>query len=377
MSEEIDWERLARYLSGEATPAERGEVERWAATDLENRALLDSLAGRWNAARSPGTWDLDAAWSRLAPRLAEPGAPVHATDGTDSNVIPIGSRRPRWIPSRLVPLAAAAVLVAGVALVWQRIATGPRPDPAVATLAGSNGVTTTTVGERRTIDLPDGSQVVLGTASTLRVDTAFGRAARNVHLEGQAFFRVTHDSARPFVVHAAGTLAEDLGTEFDVRAYPGDGMVRIAVVEGAVAVRRAQGADSVALLRPRDVARIGAGDGGAPVVLHDQNVERLIAWTTGEPFFDDATVADVARELERWYDVEVRVTSEAVANLRYTGPLNMRADGLDEVLRVLDLALDERASIERQGRVVTFAPRSGVGRSLVPPRSSGRVEAGA
>ena len=377
MSEEIDWERLARYVSGEATPAERGEVERWAAANPEHRTLLDSLAGRWNASRSPDTWDVDGAWSRLAPRLAEPAAPVRTPDRSDSAVIPINSRRTRWVASRLVPLAAAAVLVAGVALVWQRIVTGPRPDPVVATLAANSGITSTAVGERRTIDLPDGSRVVLGTASTLRVDTAFGRASRHVYLEGQAFFRVTHDSARPFVVHASGTLAEDLGTEFDVRAYPGDSVVRVAVVEGAVAVRRAQDADSVALLRPRDVARIAARDGGAPVVLRDQNVERLVAWTTGEPFFDNATVAEVAEELERWYDVEVRVTSEAVANLRYTGPLNMRADGLDEVLRVLDLALDERASIERQGRVVTFAPRSGVGRSLVPPRSSGRVEAGA
>ncbi|HSA54772.1 MAG TPA: FecR domain-containing protein, partial [Gemmatimonadaceae bacterium] len=194
------------------------------------------------------------------------------------------------------------------------------------------------------------------------------------YLEGQAYFRVTHDSARPFVVHAAGTLAEDLGTEFDVRAYPGDSVVRVAVVEGAVAVRSAQGADRVALLRPRDVARIGATDGGTPVVLHDQNVERLVTWTTGEIYFDNATVAEIAREIERWYDVEVRVTSEAVAGLRYNGSL--QADSLDEGLRAIDLALPQLV-IERQGRLVTFSPGSGVGRSLVPARASGRVEAGA
>lgn len=371
MSEEFDWERLARYVSGEATPAERGEVERWAAANAENRALLDSLGARWGAARSPDTWNVDAAWSRLAPQLRE-AAP--RTSAPDRSVIPINSRRSRWVPSRLVPLAAAAVLVAGATLVWQTMRSGAGPEPAVASLVASNAVTTTSVGERRTIDLPDGSQVVLGTASTLRVDTAFGRASRHVYLEGQAFFRVTHDSARPFVVHAAGTLAEDLGTEFDVRAYPGDGVVRVAVVEGAVAVRRAEGADSTALLRPRDVARIGPGDGGAPVVLHDQNVERLVSWTTGELYFDDATIAEIARELERWYDVSVRITSEAVAIRRYTGPI--QADSLDAGLSAIDLALPD-VIVERQGRVVTFSAGTGVGRSRVPARPSGRVEAGA
>lgn len=375
MSEGIDWERLARYVSGEATSAERGEVERWAGTAPENRALLESLAGRWRAARSPDTWNVDAAWARLALRLAEPVAPAAAPDTT---VVPIDSRRRRWVPSRLVPLAAAAVLVAGVALVWQRVGNGSRPEPATATLAANSSLVTTAVGERRTIDLPDGSRVVLGAASSLRIDTAFGRPTRHVYLEGQAFFRVTHDAARPFVVHAAGTLAEDLGTEFDVRAYPGDSAVRVAVIEGAVGVRRAQGTDSIALLRPRDVARIDASDGvgGAPVILHDQNVERLIAWTTGAPEFDNATVADVARELERWYDVQVRITSEAAASARYTGPLPV--EGIDEAVSVLSLTLKSaNVSVQRQGRVVTFSPGSGVGRSTVPPRPSGRVEAGA
>jgi transmembrane sensor len=234
----------------------------------------------------------------------------------------------------------------------------------------------TAVGERRAVDLPDGSQVVLGAASKLGIDTAYGHGSRRVYLEGQALFRVTHDSTRPFVVHAAGTLAEDLGTEFDVRAYPGDSTVRVAVIEGAVSVRRAQANDSATLLRPRDVARIDATGGAAPVVLHDQDVERLVAWTAGELNFRDATLTEVARELERWFDVEVRVTSESIAGTSYTAD-RLSLESLDELLRVIDLSLPN-VIVDRQGRLVTFSPGAGVGRLVppAPPRSS-RVEAGA
>jgi ferric-dicitrate binding protein FerR (iron transport regulator) len=372
MTEEIDWERLARYVSGEATAAERGEIERWVAADPARQALVDSLAGRWQAARSPESWNVDRAWSQMSAKLA-------ATRGVPADPVPLDSvrrrpartGRPDWV-TRLLPLAAAAVLVVGVALVWRRFA--PETVPATASLASITEVTTA-IGERRTLDLPDGSRVVLGATSTLRVDTAYGRDSRHVHLTGQALFRVTHDSLRPFVVHAAGTLAEDLGTEFDVRAYPSDSIVRVAVVEGAVAVRRAEGADSAALLRPRDVARIAATGGAAPVILHDQDVERLVAWTAGELNFRDARLSEVAVELERWFDVEVRVTSESIADLPYTVD-RLSTESLDEVLRIIDLSLPQ-VTIERQGRIVTFSPGSGVGRLPPPPPRSSRVEAGA
>jgi ferric-dicitrate binding protein FerR (iron transport regulator) len=74
----------------------------------------------------------------------------------------------------------------------------------------------------------------------LRLADGFGTSTREVFLEGQAFLRVRHDSTRPFVVNAGGTRAIDLGTAFEVRAYPNEG-VRVAVTEGVVEVRREVG----------------------------------------------------------------------------------------------------------------------------------------
>src|SRR6185503_10826379 len=137
--------------------------------------------------------------------------------------------------TRVVPLAAAAVLLVAGAV---KLRSGTE------TVGDSIALTSpemrTNAGEQRTFNLADGSTVILGAASTLRVAEGFGTSTREVYLEGQAFLRVVHDSTRPFVVNAAGTRTTDLGTAFEVRAYPNE-MVRVAVTEGMVEVRRDTG----------------------------------------------------------------------------------------------------------------------------------------
>ena len=166
MTDHFDWDRLARYVSGESGAVERADVERWAASSDANRAMLDSLKRRWNAASEGANWNVDAAWARLAPQLK--------TVQVEPAVVDIRSRTPQRSPwtriTRLVPLAAAAVLLIAVAV---RMST-----PDVKTLEGPIALTSsemrTGAGEQRTFDLSDGSTVVLGAASTLRIADGFG-----------------------------------------------------------------------------------------------------------------------------------------------------------------------------------------------------------
>jgi transmembrane sensor len=232
----------------------------------------------------------------------------------------------------------------------------------------------TGVGEQRTIDLADGSQVVLGAASTLRLAPGFGSTSREVFLEGQAFLRVRHDSTMPFVVNAGGTRAIDLGTAFEVRAYP-DEDVRVAVTEGVVEVRRDSGMLDSAVLQPGDIAEVPLT--GATVVKRQQNVERLLGWTRGELVFEDAPLSSVARELERWFDVEVRIDDEALGALRWSGTPKI-GESLDVILELIETALQSKGvRAERSGNVITLKggpPRSP---TSAPRANGGRVEAGA
>src|SRR5688572_21892193 len=261
----FDWDRLARYVSGESGAAERADIERWATTSDANRAMLESVKRRWNAASEGTAWNVDAAWARLSPQLRQVAV--------EPAVIDIATRRDagsRWFrATRLVPLAAAAVLLIAVAVRFSPIDQAP----VSGTTALASAEMRTAIGEQRTFDLSDGSQVVLGTASMLRLADGFGTSTREVFLEGQAFLRVKHDSSRPFVVNAGGTRATDLGTAFEVRAYPNEG-VRVAVTEGIVEVRRDSGARDSTVLQPGDIAEVPTS--GETVVRRQQNVERLL-----------------------------------------------------------------------------------------------------
>jgi ferric-dicitrate binding protein FerR (iron transport regulator) len=368
MTDRIDWDRLARYASGEADAGERADVDRRAAADPGYRAALDAVRRGWTASAESTAWDVGGAWARLQPKLREA---YEAYD--EPRVLPLdasSSSGKSWFrASRLVPLAAAAALVIAVAL---RVGPGAG-DTGADTMLASGTTMRTAVGEQRRFDLPDGSQLLLGAASSLRVGEGYGNGSRVVFLEGQAFIRVVHDSANPFVVNAGGTRTVDLGTAFEVRAYPNEG-VRVVVTEGSVEVQRDSGASMpVAVLDAGDVAQLAIG--ADAIIQRDVDVERLLGWTRGELTFDDAPLSDVALELEHWYDVDVEVDGASIAALHLTAQVRI-GESLDEVLRIVELALSVHGvRAERDGRTITFR----AGSPTVPParRTALRAEVGA
>ena len=362
----FDWDRLARYVSGESGPLERADIERWASTSDANRAMLESVKRRWNVASEGTSWNVDAAWARLSPQLKNVAV--------EPAVIDIATRRakrsPWFSPTRLVPLAAAAVLLIAVAVRFSPVNTPVSGTPSLTIAEMRSGI-----GEQRTIDLSDGSQVVLGAASMLRLADGFGASTREVFLEGQAFLRVRHDASRPFVVNAGGTRATDLGTAFEVRAYPNEG-VRVAVTEGVVEVRSDVGTRDSAVLHPGDVAEVPAS--GETVVRRQVDVERLLGWTRGELIFDDAELSEVARELERWYDVQVQFEDPTLRSLHFSVAGLKIGESVDELLRLVQMSLSSQGvRAERSGKVVTFRRGAPVKPTALPSVPRGRVEAGA
>jgi transmembrane sensor len=232
-----------------------------------------------------------------------------------------------------VAAAAAIILVAGV-FVFRRPDASRQPAPEVAYQTG--------VGQRDSVTLDDGSVVHLGPASRIVVRD------RDVTLTGNGYFRVAHDTSRPFVVHANGIQVRDIGTEFGVDADSGR-PVRVVVREGVVALRN--GTDSVVLnqgdvgVAPRD-GRVQASRGTASA---DD-----VAWMQGRLVFRDASLEDVAEDLRRWYGVELRVTDNALLRRVFTG--SFTSETADRVLEAIGLALG--ASVERRGDIafVSLAP---------------------
>jgi transmembrane sensor len=204
------------------------------------------------------------------------------------------------------------------------------------------------IGEQREIDLSDGTRVVLAPASRLEIRRGFGKPAREVELNGRAWFEVTHDESRPFRVYTSGAVIEDLGTEFEVIGRRGDAL-QVAVMSGAVNVHGAGSAPPMRL-GPGDVARLpGVGE---PSVRHEAPVATLMAWRGGNLTFDETPVAEVLDELSRWYGVTFRLSDPATGPKPFTATLPTA--NLEEALQILGTG--RGLTVTRTGDVVTLSP---------------------
>jgi len=208
-------------------------------------------------------------------------------------------------------------------------------------------------GQRATVDLADGTQVLLNVGSRIRIPRTFGTQQRVVHLDGEAQFTVTHDPARPFVVYAQGTVVKDLATVFTVRAFPGEARTNVYVAAGAVAVNAASVLTaSRAVLQAGDLATVTAGQ-----TLHvdrDVNPSRAMSWVYGRLVFDDVPVQEVLVDLGRWFGVEITLTDPSLGARRISTRISEHttsAEALNDIADILD------ARIIRNGNTVTVAPR--------------------
>jgi len=326
---QLDDERLYvlldRYLAGEASAAEADAVRRWLADDPAHAVLLEDLRviKRVTSDRVPES-SVDAAWARVAQAL---------------QIAPAQKQR----VSRRIPLAALAAAAAVIALI------------------GGSGVLrrapqwkeyATAAAQRMVVRLQDGTQVTIAPKSRVRYTADFGRAHRDLYLDGEAYFQVAPDSQHPLRVHTPGSVTEDLGTAFVVRAYGDQNATEVVVTEGRVSLSRAETTSPAVVLGLRDLGRLEAS--GPATVRRGVDVDRYLAWTKGVLAFDGTPLSEVMPALERWYNVEIRLSDSALAARRLTA--TFQNEPIDLVLKRIALTLGMR--VER-GNGSVFLLRNG------------------
>ena len=190
------------------------------------------------------------------------------------------------------------------------------------------------------LELADGTMIWLNAESELEYPEMFG-GERTVRLRGEAYFEVAKDSARRFAVEAGGCVVEVLGTHFNVSAYP-DEAVRATLAEGSVQV----GKDGeMRRLRPNEQAVVR----GEEIEVREVEASQYISWVKGEYVFRNTRLREVAAQLGRWYDVEVRFAADSLQDKRMAGVV-LRNEPLDFSLDVIERVTGVR--FERDGDVI-------------------------
>ncbi len=335
--EDEHWEALARYLAGESPPGEADAVRAWLAERPERTARLAALNRAMDRGAASAGLDVEAALARVHRRMDAPETPVTPL----RRPAPPSVAAPRWRTPAL-RMAAMVLLLLGALFAWQALRGGD-PRGAVRTYASG-------VGQRDSVQLSDGTRVLLGPGSRLTLAAGYGGRAREVELRGEAMFDVPHDDARPFVVRAGGARVRDIGTVFSVEADSGGG-VRVVVTDGAVALRADadSGGDEMVL---REGERGVLPEGGTRAQRAAATADDL-AWTRGELVFREASITDVAAEVRRWFGVELRAGDAAVAGRRLTA--SFQGEDRDQVMQVIALALGAEMTMRGDTAVLNAA----------------------
>jgi transmembrane sensor len=335
--EASEW--IARLQSEDASEADRSAFEAWRRADLRNARTYEDMLRTWTQLANAG---------RLA-RAVNLGQVLNALTRDALARLPrAGSRRPG-----LLGLAVAAGLVmlmaAGVAMWWMSRAPSPT-------------VFRTGVGEYVRIALPDGSSLELNSASEARV--SYTDAARAIRLvRGEAYFKVAHDTQRPFWVGARSSWVRAVGTAFNVHVQSSN--VRVTVSEGAVkVVSNAPSVDmpSDVLLERHSVAMLRAGQrvdmADAPtrtpaISLSPLEVERSSSWRSGTVSFDNRPLSEVVDELSRYTTLQIVIEDDELRTLTIGGTFQSGPRGAETLLKMLRDGFG--VGVRREGNTVYIA----------------------
>jgi transmembrane sensor len=343
---------LLRFVSGESSLAESESIREWLAADPALAASVEELRAAWSSsAISEPHWDKAGVWNRIAAETRSVRRPAHVQHH---------GVRLRWQWGSVAIAASLTLLIGTATMLWQR------STPSVASTVTMREIVTVR-GQQAVFDLSDASRVTLAADSKLRVPSDFdvqGRDGRRreLELEGRAYFEVTHDAARPFIVHTATATTEDVGTAFVISAYPETRATQVVVVEGSVALhdpagkRREPPRAPLMVLTRGDAATMNAS--GTATLTRNADVERYTSWMKGVLTIDGARLRDAIPELERWYDAEIRLADPALGERKLTAQL--RSEPVAPAMERLALILG--IQVHGNGRVVTFAPLDSNGR---------------
>jgi transmembrane sensor len=299
---------IGKYLAGEAAQEETHFVESWAKESEGNRKYLEHcrlIFEKTSEAKELQEFDADAAWLKMKSKL----------QASPSRSISFPERRSgRWLAWRV---AASVVIILSIGLIAYRVM---NPDtPSVVEVVAQK--------ETRADTLPDGSGVFLNKRTELAY--AYNKQNGNhlVKIKGEAYFNIQHEDDKTFIIDAAGVYVRDIGTSFNVKAYPEDNTVEVVVEEGKVMFYT--DTDSGVYLSANGK---GIYNKTTKRFSVEQPEENLLAYKTKFFSFSNTDLRSVITALNNVYDKKI-VMSEGLNNCHLTVSFNN--EDIDEIAAII------------------------------------------
>ncbi len=301
-------ELIEKYFDGNITDAEIKKLSDWIKNDRHLQNWWEEEFSKSDAGINLVLRD------KLFARIKE------QTQGKEETQ---GKEKPRTIRMNPWKWAAAIVLPICIAFFTYYLVDSSQT-------VGAPFIVKADKGDKATIELPDGTNVVLNSASQLSYLNNFGENVRRVQLNGEAYFKVAHDEKRAFIVQVGDLEVKVLGTSFNVSAYEDAKDVTVVLLEGKVGVYAQKMSH---IMRPGD--KIEYNKATHKITATQVHPSDYIEWTKGNIYFEKESLENIMKTLSRIYDVEIRFDSNKLPNEYFTGTIP--GGGIQNALNILML----------------------------------------
>jgi ferric-dicitrate binding protein FerR (iron transport regulator) len=349
MKTEIPWLLLKKSLSNTLSPGEQRDLEQWIEKSELNKHIFDEVSEDklFQEAILSSKWDDNSAtWNQILSRIQQPTKRISM------------SRR------QFLIMSAAAILLLLVTIsslfyVNDRLSNPGNEIPEGYTYIFSPR------GQRTKVILPDRSRIWLNSESSLRYSTVFNATYREVVLQGEAFFEIQPDPAKPFFVSANEINVKVYGTSFNIRAFPNENTIETTLIEGKLSVislTQSGGEPNEVFLRPNEKCIVTRDTKNVEISASNQtsadpseainyrNRARVVAlkvqkginteeeklWKDGKLVFRDRPFAKLAVDLERWFDVKIHFEDKKIGSYKFTGVFDKET--INQALEALKLS---------------------------------------
>lgn len=312
-----DFEKIERYIKGEATESERNEIEKLLSEGEENLYLRNRLNIDWEDILQQGS-SADSDLGSLLDKIhhvirrkeqIKKGKPLQRLIRTYVKMAAI----------MLIPVMLTGGLVYNhLSRKWNLI----KSETAATTIIAP-------MGSRISFSLPDGTKGMLNSGSRLSYTMPF-TTNRKMNLEGEAWFDVSHDKEHPFEISAGSSRVKVLGTSFNLSAYPTEKYVEVVLLKGRIIFSDSQKNIDYSI-KPSE--RLVYKDGNITKTMADPS--KYSAWTEGKLVFKGDPMAEVVRRIERWYNVRITLADKEIE--KYSFRATFEDDKLDDVLKFLSM----------------------------------------
>jgi ferric-dicitrate binding protein FerR (iron transport regulator) len=358
-TEDIIWILMARKLSGEASAAEIAELDLLLRNNPNINYSKEILYDLWQSGIVTDSHYTESKYKELLLQLKSLGADTEGFEANDHfiNSDEIPAQSSRFSKKLVLGILGVAVLAVAAYLVFLNQST---PSSAANTEQLAKNEVSTQKGSRTSLQLPDGTKVWLNAGSKLEYDKNFGNNNREVTLNGEAYFDVVKNAAKPFIIHTSKMDIKVLGTVFNVKCYPNEKTYETSLIHGSIEVTLKDRQEKI-IMKPNEKMVLNTEDlspittkksnPGAPlkssenprislgyltIIPEQDSLIAETAWVQNRLVFNGDNFEDIALKMERWYGVDIDFADEEVKRTRYT--VIFDKESISEALYAMQLA---------------------------------------